>query len=204
MSGNEKKDLDIDIILNCILVNENVRPAMLVQPADYKEATHNDPKTKSIIEGIEKYFPDLVLSMDYEKYQGVIISKTDYNGKKDISLKEMGKILGYPCYRDFDNIDDDKITYSISSYVKDNNNNRIQIFANRCKDETNIQEFNILANKAKIAFSKRDYKEILNGFEVKEIYVESLQIVPTQIIINNLQPLYLFSLVDRLRFYLIE
>ena len=186
MSGNEKKDLDIDIILNCILVNENVRPAMLVQPADYKEATHNDPKTKSIIEGIEKYFPDLVLSMDYEKYQGVIISKTDYNGKKDISLKEMGKILGYPCYRDFDNIDDDKITYSISSYVKDNNNNRIQIFANRCKDETNIQEFNILANKAKIAFSKRDYKEILNGFEVNEIYVESLQIVPTQIIINKL------------------
>ena len=58
MSGNEKKDLDIDIILNCILVNENVRPAMLVQPADYKEATHNDPKTKSIIEGIEKYFPE--------------------------------------------------------------------------------------------------------------------------------------------------
>jgi len=44
MSINEKKDLNIDIILNCILVNEGVRPAMLVQPADYNEATHNDPK----------------------------------------------------------------------------------------------------------------------------------------------------------------
>jgi hypothetical protein len=186
MSVNLKKDLDIDIILNCILVNENVRPAMLVQPADYKEATHKDPKTKSIIEGINKMFPHLILSTDYEKYQGVIISKTNYNGKKNISLEEMGKILGYPCYRDFDNIDDDKISYSISIYVKDNNNNRIQIFPNKCKDETNIQEFNILINKAKIAFAKRDYNEILNGFEVKEIYVESLPNVPTQTIINKL------------------
>lgn len=186
MSVNKKKDIDIDIILNCILVNENVRPAMMVQPADYKETTHNDPKTKSIIEGIKKYFPYLILSTDYEKYQGVIISKTDYNGKKNISSEEMGKILGYPCYKDFDSIDDDKISYSIEIYVKDNNNNIIQIFANRCKDETNIQEFNIIANKAKIAFAKRDYKEILNGVEVKEIYVESLQIVPTQTIINKL------------------
>jgi hypothetical protein len=186
MSVNLKKDLDIDIILNCILVNENVRPAMLVQPADYKEATHKDPKTRSIIEGIKKKFPHLILSTDYEKYQGVIISKTNYNGKKNISLEEMGKILGYPCYRDFDNIDDDKISYFISIYVKDNNNNRIQIFPNKCKDETNIQEFNILTNKAKIAFAKRDYKEILNGFEVKEIYVESLPNVPTQTIINKL------------------
>ncbi len=182
----KKIELDIDIILNCILVNEDVRPAMLVQPADYKEATHNDPKTKSIIEGIKEYFPDLVLSTDYELYQGVIISKTNYNGKKDISLEEMGKILGYPCYRDFDNIDNNEITYLVSIYVKDNNNNRIQIIPNICKDETNIQEFNNLANTAKIAISKSDYKEILNGIEVKEIYVESLPIVPTQIIINKL------------------
>ena len=34
---NEEEKLDIDIILNCILVKENIRPAMLVQPADYKE-----------------------------------------------------------------------------------------------------------------------------------------------------------------------
>ena len=49
-----------------------------------------------------------------------------------------------------------------------------------------IKKFNIIANKAKIAFAKRDYKEILNGVEVKEIYVESLPIVPTQTIINKL------------------
>ena len=71
---NEPNDLDMDVILNCILVNENVRPAMMVQPADYKEASHIEPKTKYIIEEIKKMFPNLLVSSDYETYQGVIIS----------------------------------------------------------------------------------------------------------------------------------
>jgi hypothetical protein len=186
MSINEKKDLHIDIILNCILVNEGVRPAMLVQPADYNEATHDDQKTKSIIVKIKEQFPNLILSTDYEKYQGVIVSKTNYNGRKDISLEEMGKILGYPCYKDFDNIDDENISYNISVYVKDTGNNRIQIFSNKCKDEKNIKEFKDIEERAKIAFKKEEYKSILNGIEVKEIYVETSPVIPTQIIINKL------------------
>lgn len=186
MYVNEKKDLPICIILNCILVNENVRPAMLVQPADYKEVTHKCPKTKAIIEGIIKYFPNLILSTDYEKYQGVIISKIDYNGNKTISSKEMGKLLGYPCYEDFTTIDADKINYTIDIYVKTTQYNQIQILANKCKDETKLEEFNTLANKAEKAFAKKEYKEILNGLEVKEVYVESLPNIPTQTIINKL------------------
>lgn len=186
MSINEKKDLNIDIILNCILVNENVRPAMLVQPADYKEATHNDPKTKSIIEKITAKFPNLILSTNYEKYQGVIVSKTNYNGRKDISLEEMGKILGYPCYQDFNNISDENISYNISIYVKDTSNNRIQIFPNKCKDETNTSKFKDIVEGAKIAFQKDEYKSTLNGFEVKDVYVETSPVIPTQTIINKL------------------
>jgi hypothetical protein len=186
MYVNEKKKLPICIILNCILVNENVRPAMLVQPADYKETTHKDPITNAIIEGIIKYFPNLILTTDYENYQGVIISKIDYNGKKNISSKEMGKILGYPCYEDFTTIDADKINYTIDIYVKTTPYNKIQIVANKCKDETKLEEFNTLANKAEKAFAKKEYKEILNGVEVKEVYVESLPNIPTQTIINKL------------------
>jgi hypothetical protein len=185
MYVNEKK-LPICIILNCILVNENVRPAMLVQPADYKETTHKDPITNTIIEGIKKYFPNLILTTDYENYQGVIISKIDYNGKKNISSKEMGKILGYPCYEDFTTIDADKINYTIDIYVKTTQYNQIQILANKCKDETKLEEFNTLANKAEKAFAKKEYKEILNGVEVKKVYVESLPNIPTQTIINKL------------------
>jgi hypothetical protein len=188
MSVYEEKNLPITIILNCILVNENVRPAMLVQPADYKELTHSDPRTKSIIEGIKTYFPNFILTTDYETYQGVIISKIDYdyNGNKNISLKEMGKILGYPCYEDFTTIDNDKISYTIEIYAKNNQNNQIQILANKCKDTTKLEEFNSLANKAKNAFAKKEYSELLNGFEIKDVYVESFQNIPTQIIINKL------------------
>lgn len=186
MSLYEERNLPITIILNCILVNENVRPAMLVQPVDYKETTHKDPITNAIIEGIIKYFPNLILSTDYENYQGVIISKIDYNANKNIVAKEMGKILGYPCYEDFTTIDDDKINYTIDIYVKTTQYNQIQILANKCKDITKLEEFNSLAKKAEKAFAKKEYKEILNGIEVKEVYVESLQNIPTQTIINKL------------------
>jgi hypothetical protein len=188
MSIYEEKTLPITIILNCILVNENVRPAMLVQPADYKERTHSDPRTKSIIEGIKKYFPNFILTSDYENYQGVIVSKIDYhyNGNKNIEAKEMGKILGYPCYEDFTIIEDDKISYVIEIYVKTTQYNQIQILANKCKDITKLEEFNSLANKAKNAFAKKEYSELLNGFEVKEVYVEISQNIPTQTIINKL------------------
>ena len=36
-------------LINAILVENNVRPAMLIQPADYTEATGKDKKTKSIL-----------------------------------------------------------------------------------------------------------------------------------------------------------
>jgi len=188
MSIYEEKTLPITIILNCILVNENVRPAMLVQPADYKERTHSDPRTKSIIEGIKKYFPNFILTSDYENYQGVIVSKIDYDydGNKNIGTKEMGKILGYPCYEDFTIIEDDKISYVIEIYVEVNQNSKIQILANKCKDITKVPEFNSLASNAKNAFAKKDYSELLNGFEVKNVYVEISQNIPTQTIINKL------------------
>jgi hypothetical protein len=39
---------------------------------------------------------------------------------------------------------------------------------------------------AKIAFAKQEYKEILQGVEIEEVYVENIRIVPTQSIINKL------------------
>ncbi len=38
------KDIHIENILNAILVNENIRSAMLVQPIDYKERKGTDKK----------------------------------------------------------------------------------------------------------------------------------------------------------------
>ena len=178
--------IGIENVLNSILVNEDVRPAMLVQPANYDETTGKDPKTKSIIESIKKHFPKLLFSEDYKTYQGIIISKTQYNGE-DISLERMGELLGYPCYRDFETINPADISYSIDIYAKEKNtNNRVELFSNICKDETNIEKFKSFADKAKIAFDKIEYNDILNGVEIDKVGVEINKIIPTQAIINKL------------------
>jgi hypothetical protein len=180
------EQIGIENVLNSILVNENVRPAMLVQPANYDEATGKDPKTKSIIEAVKKQFPTLLFSEDYKTYQGVIISKTDYTGQ-EISLERMGEILGYPCYQDFNAIDPTHISYSIDVYVKQKNTNEITyLFSNVCKDETNIEKFKSFADRAKLALNKKEYKDILNGIEIDKVGVEIEKIIPTQAIINKL------------------
>ncbi len=180
------EQIGIENVLNSILVNENVRPAMLVQPANYDEATGKDPKTKSIIEAVKKQFPTLLFSEDYKTYQGVIISKTDYTGQ-EISLERMGEILGYPCYQDFNAIDPTHISYSINVYVKQKSTNEItDLFSNVCKDETNIEKFKSFADRAKLALNKKEYKDILNGIEIDKVGVEIEKIIPTQAIINKL------------------
>jgi hypothetical protein len=177
--------IGIENVLNSILVNENVRPAMLVQPADHNEATGKDRKTKSIIKAIREQFPELVFSEKYETYQGVIISKTKYNGK-NISLEKMGEILGYPCYREFNSIDPDKTSYRIDVIAVSKTGRNIQLFANKCKDKTKIEEFKEIARKAEIAINKEQYRHLLNHFEIDRIDVEIDEIIPTQQIINLL------------------
>ena len=180
------EQIGIEIVLNSILVNEDVRPAMLVQPANYNEATRKDPKTNSIIEAITVHFPNLSFSEDYNIYQGVIISKTNYNGQ-EISLERMGEILGYPCYKDFNTIDPTHISYSINVYVKQKNSNEtIELFSNICKDETNIEDFKTFAYNAKIALNKKEYQDMLNGIEIDKVDIEIEKIIPTQAIINKL------------------
>lgn len=176
--------IGINNTLNAILVNEGVRPAMLVQPADYDEATGKDPTTKSIVQEIKTYFPSLQLSEDYQTYQGVIISKNNYNGQ-DISLERMGEILGYPCYKDFDNINPENMSYAIDVMVEEKNNT-IQLFSNICSNHNNIDKFNDIADKANIAFHKEEYKNILNEIKINKVYIKIQKIIPTQVIIDHL------------------
>lgn len=106
--------LSLDIIINCILVKEGVRHAMLLQPANYGETSGNDPKIKKILDEIKIKYPELYQSENYETYQGVLISKTCYDGEVNVSPNKMGEILGYPCHKNFSEINLDEIRYSIS------------------------------------------------------------------------------------------
>ena len=177
--------INLGIILNCILVNENVRPAMLVQPADYGEATGKDPKTKHIIEEINKYFPELIQSEAYEVYQGIIISKTDYNGQ-EISLERMGEILGYPCYKEFEQIDPDEISYIVRLHAVRGDGEEFHLISNACKDKTTLPQFNRLAVNAKQAFNLPKYRELLGGSTISNVKVIVETDIPIQQLINNL------------------
>jgi len=181
-------------LLNSILVNENVRPAMLIQPADYNEATGKDPKTKSIVEAIKQQFPKLLSSEDYQTYQGVILSKSDYNGQ-EISLERMGEILGYPCYQDFNQTHpEEEVAYSISVYAKQANGPNITLFngpnitlfANVCKDQSALEQFKRFAEEAKLALDKEEYKGQLEGMAIDNVDVEITETIPVQVLIARI------------------
>jgi hypothetical protein len=156
-----KKNLEIigpENIINLILVNEGVRSAMLLQPQDHGEATGADPKTKKILDAMKIEFPHLIYSENYQEYQGIIISKVNYDGQS-ISLNKMGEILGYPCYKDFEDLDRSQITYSISISATSANGQKIQILVNVCKDGVS-KLFEEICSKANSVFSKKEYTSL--------------------------------------------
>ena len=180
---------EIENILNAILVNEGVRSAMLVQPQDYKERTGTDPITLSIVNKIKRLFPEIVSSDKYETYQGTIISKKSYDGKV-ISLGNMGKILGYPCYNDYETLNREEPLHHLQLVVSYNDNEiPLPLFNNVCKDKKTLETFNSLSTKAYRALTNEKYKGILDGIRIHKInrvYVNSEDIIPTQHIINKM------------------
>ena len=164
---------------------------MLVQPQDYKERTGTDPITLSIVNKIKRLFPELYSIDKYETYQGTIISKKPYEGDKaTISLGKMGKILGYPCYNDFETLNREEPLYDLQLVVSYNDNGiPLPLFNNVCKDKKTMDMFNSLSTKALYALTNEKYKGILDGIKIHKInrvYVAIEDIIPTQHIINKM------------------
>jgi len=150
-----------------------------------------DNKKKQFTEEIKKLFPNLIVSSNYKKYRGLLlVSKTNYNDRKDISSEELIKIKGNLCYKDYNNISDDDYVYEMSINVDINYPKypgpSVVLFRNKCKDESIKSEFEDIANQANEAFKKEEYKEILKGFTINKVYVSNYLNIPTQAIINKL------------------
>jgi hypothetical protein len=173
--------IGIENIINLILVNEGVRPAMLLQPQDHGEATGTDPKTKKILDAMKIEFPNLIYSENYQVYQGIIISKVNYNDQT-ISLEKIGEILGYPCYKDFETLDRSKITYAISLHATTSNEQKFQIIINVCKDNVS-KIFEEISSKANSVFSKEEYTSLFGNIR---FHVETGENIPPHIIIDKL------------------
>jgi hypothetical protein len=158
---------------------------MLIQPQNYNEIKKTNPKTSAILKKIKSKFPDLLFSDDYNIYQGIIISKKNYN-KQHISLEKMGEILGYPCYKDFEKLNRNKLHYYIKVLAVLSDDTEVTLFVNLCKEEDEYKHFSSIASKAREAIKKSEYKKILKGFNIKDIKADIGIELPTQYIIDNL------------------
>jgi len=161
----------MDVEYNLMLVQANVRPAMLIQPADYKEATGNDPRTKFILDSIRIRYPDLILSELYETYQGILVSKQSYDGQ-DISLERMGEILGYPCFREFHQ------THSYSIHVNVHTTHGMAELFTNCSTSNSTEAFQDFIRQA-IQVLQKDKL-------FQRIDVVVYPIVPTQTLMDHM------------------
>lgn len=158
------------ILLNLILVDAEVRPAMMIQPVDVGEWLPTDPITSGYISNIKKHFPHFKYSDTYTPFQGIIISKRgEYNGEY-IDSHKMGKILGYPGYNDFEIIQETRI----NPYAEELNINiisvwavvekldeKVNLFSNGCIGDRLLSEFEHISQQAMIAFNDPMYEGFL-------------------------------------------
>jgi len=175
------KNIGLGEYINALLVQNSVRNAMLIQPADYSEAKSSNKKTKSILNNLKKEFPDLIQT---ENYQGIILSLKDYKNI-NINSEKIGKILDYPCYKDFqyiiNNPKESSITFELVVYFN-NGKFPLQIFANRCKDDSSYSKMKNMANKAtKVLKLDKNIGNIIDKVDVNKI-----EFIPTHVISDKL------------------
>jgi hypothetical protein len=151
---------DIELIgirefINVVLVHEDIRPAMLIQPIDYQEKTHDEPRTNAKLKAIERLFPSLFISTDYGYYQGAIISKSEFGAGAISSDSEMGRVLGYPCAAGFRSINRNTTFYQIDTTVSLKEGvgaHQTQLFANMCScPDPHVHDFNNIAEQINLS-----------------------------------------------------
>jgi hypothetical protein len=146
-------------LLSSILVNENVRPACMLQ--HYGNEIQN-PKVIPTLDKILSYFPNLKLT---QTNHGLIICKNSVNPKQ--TDEEIGLTLGYPAVSEYKNINLQKTSYSLSLnseiMCSDESIIKVHIFANTAMIyEPYIQQFEQLRINAEKALNKQEYIDLLS------------------------------------------
>lgn len=162
----------IESYLQCALINANVRKSWLVEK-------HN----LSFLRQMLKTFPKLKKS--FTNF-GIIISHNKYNKIKNET--ELGNILGYPCFEDFQHIiNSDCDAFLISLKYETSNNEICEIFVNRSLNLNKLDEFTIIAENAQKIVQNDNF--LLKN--IKKIYIETsctfgIETIKKSIIENNM------------------
>lgn len=180
--------LGLEEYINTILVEKGGRPAFMIQPSDYKESRADEPITSKKIQFIKKYFPDLHIS---NTNWGVIISKQKLDSASIKNGKDIGKILGYPCYKDFDYLEDKTrkiMSYEIFAKLKyipelSNYYTRASIFINQCIDKSTYNQHKELREK----FEKILKDDKIVGDLIINVEIDETELIPPSLILSKLK-----------------
>ena len=143
-------------LVNCVLVQEGLRNAFLLQYVDYGENYPDEPKSSRKLAGIRKYFPELIHS---ESRQGMIISKNAYSFAESDKSADMGRILGFPCKDEFIYIirhpEEPSVTIEIIVHLAPGGDkDEVQIIVYRCRDLSHFPEAVAFAKRAEMVLKK--------------------------------------------------
>jgi len=164
-------EVGLEEYINCLIVQHDLRKAMLIQPIDYNEMTGKDPQTFHILTGISKHFPELKQS---EIHEGILISKKSYKASDFQKSADIGHVLGYACADDFDYImsheDEPSTTIEVTVLLKDGyNKDSLQLFVNRCRNERTFLQTVVLGQKIETLLLAHPFlKLIVTGVKVNK------------------------------------
>jgi hypothetical protein len=172
-------EIGLEEYMNCVLVQAGVRPAFLIQPADYREATSNDPKTRAKVSAIQRFFPALIISIINGE---ALVSKRTWTEAEFKKNQDMGDALGYPCAAEYEYTltHKDEPVVVIQVVVAMEDGARLQIMANACKDAAKFDRFVALAGAAERAL-KADAR-----LKVASVTAEKEVTVPVKYILQKL------------------
>ena len=182
------KEIGIAELVNVRLVMHGIRDAMLIQPSDYNECLAHDPKTLSVLIGINKYYPELKFS-DFG-VNGILVAKREYSKEEIYNDETVGNVLGYPCSKEYNYILANRdhmqtISIEVNLYLKKDFLNLpipIQLFLNISKDTTHYFTLADFADDATACLKKDSFI----GFIIDRIAAEVRINIPPKSILEKI------------------
>jgi predicted transcriptional regulator len=157
-----KKRLEYEVLLNCILIEENVRDCFLFWCK----------KTYNIRKYINNLFPNLILNnyvgsnklLQLNSSDVLLISKRIINLYEYDTEAKLGKLLGYLSADDYNKLDRSKQIYDYV-LVANINNMEIHLFNELSQNKLYYEE---IRNKIEQAFKKNKLSAIVTNINIKE------------------------------------
>jgi hypothetical protein len=162
-----RKRLEYEILLNCILVEENVRNCFFIWCK----------KTFKICEYINKLFPNLILNkyegsnklLQLEKSDVLLISKNVIRPNEYDTDAKLGKLLGYLSAEEYFKLDR---TINFYNYILVAKINNIEVYLYNELSQNKL-DYNNIKNKVNVVLKRNKLKIVIDDIYVKELLVKN-------------------------------